>query len=74
VTRIVAVVFRGGGKVYQFDAGTLELGVGDHVVVDTARGLDFGRVVSAPEETPPESVPAGLKRAVRRADATTSRP
>ena len=41
--RIASVVFRGGGKVYQFDAGELELAPGDHVVVDTTRGADFGR-------------------------------
>jgi cell fate regulator YaaT (PSP1 superfamily) len=69
VTRIVSVVFRGGGKVYQFDAGTLELATGDHVIVDTARGLDFGRVVRAPEEVAPGEGPSSLKRAVRKAGA-----
>jgi cell fate regulator YaaT (PSP1 superfamily) len=69
VTRIVSVVFRGGGKVYQFDAGTLELDVGDHVIVDTARGLDFGRVVRAPDEAAPGEVKGGLKRVTRKANA-----
>ena len=41
VPRIASVVFRGGGKVYQFDAGDLELAAGDRVVVDTTRGAEL---------------------------------
>ena len=48
--RICSVVFRGGGRVYQFSAGALELAPGDGVVVDTTRGADFGRVVKGPDE------------------------
>lgn len=68
MTRVASVVFKGGGKVYQFDARELELEIGDHVVVDTARGLDFGRVVLAPEEVAAGQAPGGLKRVVRKAD------
>jgi cell fate regulator YaaT (PSP1 superfamily) len=67
VTRTVCVVFKGGGKVYQFDAGQLELAAGDHVVVDTQRGHDFGRVVRAPQEVAADAQPANLKRVVRKA-------
>ncbi len=67
MTRAVSVVFKGGGKVYQFDAGELELEIGDHVVVDTSRGLDFGRVVVGPGEAAAERAPGGLKRVVRKA-------
>ncbi len=69
MTRIVSVVFKGGGKVYQFDAGKLDLDVGDDVIVDTARGLDFGRVVRGPAEAASGQAPSGLKRAVRKANA-----
>jgi len=62
VPRIASVVFRGGGKVYQFDAGSLEVVPGDRVVVDTSRGADFGRLVK-----PPEQAPRGLKRIRRKA-------
>ena len=65
--RIASVVFRGGGKVYQFDAGSLEVTPGDRVVVDTTRGADFGRLVKGPDEVPPEQSPRGLKRILRRA-------
>ena len=50
--RIVSVVFGDGGKVYHFDPGSLELAVGDQVVVETARGTDFGRVVEASASCP----------------------
>src|SRR5665647_2004409 len=60
VPRIASVVFRGGGKVYQFDAGSLEVVPGDRVVVDTTRGVDFGRLVKGPDEVPPEQAPRGL--------------
>ena len=65
--RIASVVFRGGGKVYQFDAGSLEVVPGDRVVVDTTRGADFGRLVKGPDEVPPEQAPRGLKRIRRKA-------
>lgn len=65
--RIASVVFRGGGKVYQFDAGSLEVVPGDRVVVDTTRGVDFGRLVKGPDEVPPEQSPRGLKRIRRKA-------
>lgn len=68
--RIVSVVFRSGGKVYEFDAGDLDLRPGDHVVVDTARGVDYGRVVKAPEEVAADRAPVGLKRVRRRATDT----
>jgi cell fate regulator YaaT (PSP1 superfamily) len=67
VPRIASVVFRSGGKTYQFDAGALELAIGDRVIVDTTRGADFGRVVRAPEEISADKAPGGLKKIVRRA-------
>jgi len=67
VPRIASVVFRGGGKAYQFNAGDLELESGDQVVVDTTRGQDFGRLVKGPDEVPADRTPRGLKRIVRRA-------
>jgi cell fate regulator YaaT (PSP1 superfamily) len=77
VPRIASVVFRGGGKVYQFDAGDLELSAGDRVVVETTRGADLGRLVRVPVDVPVEQAPRGLKRLLRRAsqgdlDATCS--
>jgi len=69
VPRICSVVFRGGGRVYQFNAGDLELAPGDGVVVDTTRGSDFGRVVKAPGKIAPDDAPRGLRRVKRKASA-----
>ncbi|HEY5170084.1 MAG TPA: regulatory iron-sulfur-containing complex subunit RicT [Thermoleophilia bacterium] len=67
--RICSVVFRGGGRVYQFSAGELELAPGDGVVVDTTRGADFGRVVKGPDEVGADAAPRGLRRVLRKASA-----
>jgi cell fate regulator YaaT (PSP1 superfamily) len=67
VPRIASVVFRGGGKVYQFEAGDLEVAPGDRVVVETTRGADLGKLVGVPEELPAEQAPRGLKRLLRKA-------
>jgi len=69
VPRICSVVFRGGGRVYQFSAADLELAPGDGVVVDTTRGADFGRVVKGPDEVGGDNVPRGLRKVLRKASA-----
>ncbi len=67
--RICSVVFRGGGRVYQFSAGDLEVVPGDAVVVDTTRGSDFGRLVKGPDEVAADDAPRGLRRVLRKATA-----
>ncbi len=62
---IVSVVFRSGGRVYQFDAAGLDLAPGDQVVVDAARGADLGTVVKGSEAGGEAAPQAELKR-VRR--------
>ena len=64
---IVSVVFRSGGKVYQFDAGGLDLAPGDQVVVDTARGVDLGTWSGAPS-------PARARRAASSSASAAWRP
>ena len=43
---VIDVLFRSGGKVYFFDPGTLEIPVGSHVIIDTARGMEYGTCVA----------------------------
>ena len=50
MTKIIGVRFRNVGKVYYFDPGDLEMKIGDHVIVETSRGVEYGRVVMAPRE------------------------
>lgn len=66
--KIVSVVFRHGGRRYEFAAGDLELAAGDRVVVETTRGLDCGLVVKAGDVTD-DQAPRGLKKVVRVATA-----
>lgn len=66
---IVGVVFNKGGKVYDFDAGLLELVRGDQVVVETVRGTELGVVAVAPHITDEADLSIPLKTVLRRATA-----
>ncbi|MCR5388126.1 MAG: stage 0 sporulation family protein [Lachnospiraceae bacterium] len=48
--RIVGIRFRNTGKLYNFAPGEFDLSVGDHVVVETSKGLDYGTVMTAPRD------------------------
>ena len=50
MTKIVGIRFRNVGKIYYFDPKNYKMQVGDHVIVETARGVEFGRVVLGPKE------------------------
>ncbi len=64
---VVGVRFKRAGKVYYFDPVEFELSKGDNVVVETARGLEYGMVVSSPKVIAEEHVIAPLKAVVRKA-------
>ena len=66
---VVGVVFQPGGKVYSFDPAGLELAWNDHVICQTARGREYGRVVEPSHEVPEAELTGPLKRIVRRANA-----
>ncbi|MDH7497555.1 MAG: stage 0 sporulation family protein [Syntrophomonadaceae bacterium] len=66
---VVGVRFKPAGKIYYFDGRDLELAKGDKVIVETARGVEYGQVVLARREVPPEQVVQPLKRVVRKATA-----
>ncbi len=63
--QVVGVTFRRVGKVYFFDPGDLTLKEGEFVLVETARGVEFGEVVQAPRMVAEEELVAPLKRIVR---------
>ena len=64
LSRIVTIQFARAGKMYDFDAGTLELAQGDHVIVETERGLGIGQVIRNPVES--EAVASASLVAVKR--------
>ena len=45
MTNVIGVRFRRAGKVYYFSPGKLNIQKDDHVIVETARGVEYGHVV-----------------------------
>lgn len=69
MTKVIGVRFRTAGKIYFFDPVRFHIKKGDHVIVETARGIEFGTVVSAPREVEEEKVIQPLKPVLRIATA-----
>jgi len=65
--RVVSVAFRRAGRPLHFDAGDLELALGDWVVARTACGLELGLVRVAPREVPEAELEGELRPIVRKA-------
>ena len=65
MTKIVRGRFKAAGKVYYFDPADFDIKKGGYVIVETARGLEFGEVVDAPCEVKAESIVKPLKSVVR---------
>ena len=65
MTKVIGVRFRTAGKVYFFDPGKLEIKQGDHVIVETARGIEYGTVIGAPREVEADKVIQPLKSVLR---------
>lgn len=65
MVKVIGVRFRTAGKVYFFNPGQLEIKQGDHVIVETARGIEYGTVVGAPREVEEEKVVQPLKSVLR---------
>ena len=66
---IVGVRFKNNGKTYYFDPGTLSLQVGDGVIVETARGQEYGTVSIANSPVDDKEIASPLKPVLRRATA-----
>lgn len=67
MTNVIGVRFRTAGKVYYFDPKKLEFKRGDHVIVETARGVEYGTVVMPPTDVEDEKVIQPLKSVIRKA-------
>ena len=66
---VVDIQFRPGQKVYFFDPDGMEFAAGDHVIIDTARGAEFGTCVGGNHFIPMKDVVAPLRKVIRRATA-----
>lgn len=67
---VVGVRFKKAGKIYFFDPGEHMVAAGDGVIVETARGVEYGQVVTGPLQVAEEEVVAPLKKVIRKANET----
>ncbi len=63
--KVIGVRFRTAGKIYFFDPLGFEIKKGDHVIVETARGIEFGTVVAGVMEVTDDKVVQPLKAVIR---------
>ena len=67
--KVVGVRFRTAGKIYYFYPKNYKMEEGDHVIVETARGVEFGTVMIPPKEVDSDRVVQPLKPVIRVATA-----
>ena len=65
--KVVGVKFRPGGKTYYFDPADLDIEQGDDLIVETARGIEFGHAVFGVRLVENEEVVQPLKPVIRKA-------
>ena len=65
MTDVICVRFRTAGKIYYFTPGDLEIKRGMNVIVETARGKEYGRVVSDIRQVDEEKLKSPLKPVIR---------
>ncbi|MBR0600569.1 PSP1 domain-containing protein [Sinanaerobacter chloroacetimidivorans] len=68
MVRVAGVRFKRAGKIYYFDPDNLEVEQGTNVIVETARGMEFGTVTTGIKEVPESEIVPPLKKIVRIAD------
>ena len=65
--KVIGVRFRNAGKIYYFSPGNMEIKTGDHVIVETARGIEYGYVVLGSRDVEESKVIQPLKSVIRMA-------
>lgn len=65
MVKVVGVRFRNAGKIYYFEPGKLDIHAGMHVIVETARGVEMGTVMTEPKGVSEEEVIQPLKPVIR---------
>lgn len=69
MVKIVGVRFKPAGKIYYFDPAEIDIKLGEDVIVETSRGLEYGMVVVGPKEVSEEDLVSPLKPIIRIANA-----
>ncbi|MFD2761385.1 PSP1 domain-containing protein [Lentibacillus juripiscarius] len=70
---VIGVRFKKAGKIYYFDPGNNEIETDSYVVVETVRGIEFGKVVITNRQVDEEDVVLPLKKVIRLADEEDKR-
>ena len=65
MVKVIGVRFRQAGKIYYFDPLDFDIEVGQHVIVETARGIEYGLVLTGPREVADDKVIQPLKPVIR---------
>ena len=73
MVKVIGVRFRHAGKIYYFSPGKLKVKTGDYVIVETARGLEYGYVVIGNKEVDDSKVVQPLKPVLRMATEQDTR-
>lgn len=68
MVKVAGVRFKKAGKIYYFDPDNLQVEKGTNVIVETARGMEFGTVTSGVKDVPESEIVPPLKKIVRIAD------
>ncbi len=68
MVKVAGVRFKKAGKIYYFDPDDLQVEKGTNVIVETARGMEYGTVTSGIKEVPESEIVPPLKKIVRIAD------
>lgn len=67
MVRVIGVRFRSAGKIYYFDPAGFDIKQGDNVIVETARGIEYGMVVLGPRDVEEDKIIQPLKPVIRQA-------
>ena len=65
MANIIGVRFKKAGKIYFFDPDGKQVEKGEHVIVETAMGMEYGEVAIANRQLPQEKIVAPLKKIIR---------
>ncbi len=63
--KVIGVRFRNVGKIYYFNPKNFQIKAGEHVIVETARGVEYGTVVIEPRDVTDDQVVQPLKDVIR---------
>lgn len=65
MTKVIGVRFRQAGKIYYFSPGKCQIKKGDRVIVETARGIEYGTVVLGAKDVKEDEINQPLKSVIR---------